>query len=843
MAPTTPYKPDEIEPKWRARWEERGTNRTGGRPGRPKFYCLDMFPYPSGHGLHVGHWHSYIPSDIMSRFKRMRGYNVLHPMGWDAFGLPAENHALKTGIHPRISTEQNIAAFKRQLHDAGIMLDWDREIATTDPEFFKWTQWIFLKMFEKGLAYRKKMPINWCPSCRIGLANEEAAGGVCDRCGNPVTKKEVEQWMLRITAYADRLLADLDGLNWPERILKMQANWIGRSEGARVKFPVDGKNGDYIEVFTTRPDTLFGATFMVLAPEHKLVDTLTTDERRADVEAYRAAALKKSNIDRMAEAKVKTGVFSGGYAVNPASGERIQVWVADYVLADYGTGAIMCVPAHDERDWDFAKAFELPIREVVRPVAAGADSGNDGGDDSRNAGAGADAGAGTEFCHSGAGVLINSGPYSGMDWEEAKKRITADLAARGLAEATVQYKLRDWVFSRQRYWGEPIPIVHCERCGPAPLPESDLPLLLPEVESYQPSGTGESPLATILEWVNTTCPSCGGPARRETDTMPQWAGSSWYFLRFADPRNDRALASDEALRYWLPVDLYVGGAEHAVLHLLYARFFTMFLHDIGVVNFDEPFTRLFNQGIIHRNGARMSKSRGNVVNPDDLVASHGADALRLYEMFIGPPEDDAEWNDRGIEGTYRFLQRAWQVVVGQLESEPGPSDPDAAARLERERNAVIRDVTERMEGLRYNTVISRLMSYTNFLTDVGKDTPIDRASLETLTLLLAPLAPHVGEELWERLGHKKSVFDEDWPEWAEADLTPLLVEVPVQVDGKVRGTITLAASPAPTADEAVAKARANPAVVRYLEDRRIVRTIYQPGRILNLVTAPAAAVQ
>lgn len=827
----TPYKPGEIEPKWRARWEERGTNKTGTHPGRPKFYCLDMFPYPSGHGLHVGHWHSYIPSDIMSRYKRMRGYNVLHPMGWDAFGLPAENHALKTGIHPRVSTYQNIAFFKRQLHDAGIMFDWDREIATTDPEFFKWTQWIFLKMFEKGLAYRKKMPINWCPSCRIGLANEEAAGGVCDRCGNPVTKKEVEQWMLRITAYADRLLKNLDGLDWPERILKMQANWIGRSEGARVKFPIDGKDGKYIEVFTTRPDTLFGATFMVLAPEHKLVDVLTSEERRAEVEAYRDAALQKSNIDRMAEAKVKTGVFTGGYAINPANGERIPVWVADYVLIDYGTGAIMCVPAHDERDWDFAKAFDLPIREVVRPKDRADGAQADGGE--------------AQLPYAGPGVLVNSSTYNGLDWEEAKKRITADLATKGLAEATVQYKLRDWVFSRQRYWGEPIPIVHCERCGLVPLPESELPLLLPDVESYQPSGTGESPLATIPEWVNTTCPSCGGPARRETDAMPQWAGSSWYFLRYADPRNDEALASEEALKYWLPVDLYVGGAEHAVLHLLYARFFTMFLHDIGVVDFDEPFKKLFNQGIIHRNGARMSKSRGNVVNPDELVATYGADALRLYEMFIGPPEDDAEWNDRGIEGTYRFLQRVWQVVVGTLEDQANGTakapDAEAKAKLERERNAVIKDVTERMEGLRYNTVISRLMSYTNFLIDTSKETTIDRASLETLTLLLAPLAPHVGEELWERLGHATTVFDEAWPEWTEENLAPKVVEIPVQVDGKVRGTISLAASPAPSADEAVAQARTNPAVVRYLENRRIVRTIYQPGRILNLVTAPAAA--
>ena len=794
-----------VEKKWRGNWEAHPINVNDGK--KPKYYCLDMFPYPSGSGLHVGHWRGYVISDVWSRYKLMHGYYVIHPMGWDAFGLPAENYAIKNGVHPRISTASNIANIKRQIQDISAIYDWDMEVNTTDPEFYKWTQWIFVKMFKAGLAYEKEMPINWCPSCKTGLANEEVVNGCCERCHSVVTKKDLKQWMLKITAYADRLLDDLDKLDWPEKVKKMQGDWIGRSYGAEVDFKVDGKD-ESITVYTTRPDTLHGATFMVLAPEHKLAKSLATDETRKDVEDYIFKASTRSNIDLMQD-KEKTGVFTGSYAINPLNGKKVPIWLSDYVLADYGTGAIMCVPAHDDRDFEFAKKFNLPIIQVIAKD----------GKEIENM---------TEAYTEAAGTMINSGDWNGMESSVLKKEAPEMIEKMGFGKKKVNYKLRDWVFSRQRYWGEPIPIIHCPDCGCVPVPEDQLPVLLPEVEKYEPTGTGESPLAAIDEWVNTTCPCCGKPAKRETNTMPQWAGSSWYFLRYVDNKNKDELVSREKADKYLPVDMYIGGVEHAVLHLLYSRFYTKFLHDIGVVDFDEPFTKLFNQGMITgKNGIKMSKSMGNVVSPDDLIEDYGCDALRMYELFVGPPEMDAEWDDRGIDGVRRFLGRFWNLVT-----ENADKNFAETAETVKIRHKLVYDITTRLENFNLNTVVSGFMEYTNKLIDLSKKQGgIDKATLETAVTLLAPFAPHLAEELWEQLGHNTSVFvGNPWPSYDEEAMKEDEIEIAVQINGKVKGKITIPADA--DKDAAIAAAKAA------LEDKypeNIVKEIYVPGRIVNIV--------
>ena len=723
---STKYNFKEIEEKWRKIWEENPVNPPDD--SKPKYYCLDMFPYPSGNGLHVGHWRGYVLSDVISRQKLMEGYELLHPMGWDAFGLPAENYAIKTGTHPSEATKKSISNIKRQVNDIAAIYDWDKEINTTDPEYYKWTQWIFIQMFKNGLAYEKEMPLNWCPNCKAVLANEEATNGVCDRCGATVTKKNLRQWMLRITKYADRLLNDLDKLDWPEKVKKMQSDWIGKSYGAEIDFPVDGTDKS-IKVYTTRPDTLYGATFMVLSPEHPIVKDITTAEYKDAMDKYCYEASTKSNVSRMTD-KEKTGVFTGSYGINPLNGAKTPIWVSDYVLADYGTGAIMCVPAHDDRDFEFAKKFDLPIIQVI----------SKDGKEVENL---------TE-AYTEPGIMINSNEFNGMKSEDAKKKVPDYMEEKGFGKKTVNFKLRDWVFSRQRYWGEPIPLIHCEKCGTVPVPEDQLPVILPNVKSYKPTDTGESPLAAIDEWVNTTCPCCGGPAKRETNTMPQWAGSSWYYLRYCDNHNDKELASKEALKKWLPVDMYVGGVEHAVLHLLYARFYTKFLHDIGVVDFDEPFKRLFNQGMITKDGAKMSKNKGNVVSPDETVENYGCDSLRMYELFIGPPELDSEWDDNGIDGVFRYLNKVWKFVneyKDKLIEKP-------TAEMEFVKNKLTCEITKRLEALTLNTVVSGFMEYTNKMIAVAKAAGgIDKDSLETLTLLLAPFTPHISEEMWQLLGH------------------------------------------------------------------------------------------
>jgi len=796
-----PYNHKEIEKKWRKNWEENPVNVNDGK--KPKYYCLDMFPYPSGSGLHVGHWRGYVISDVWSRYKLLNGYYIIHPMGWDAFGLPAENYAIQKGIHPRIATEQNVAAFKKQINDIAAIYDWDMEVNTTDPGFYKWTQWIFVKMFKEGLAYEKEMPINWCPSCKTGLANEEVVNGGCERCGSPVTKKNLKQWMLRITKYADRLLEDLNKLDWPEKVKKMQTDWIGKSYGAEIDFAVEGSDKS-IRVYTTRPDTLYGATFMVLAPEHELVLEITTPDRKEAVEEYIYKASMKSSVDRLAD-KEKTGVFTGSYAINPLTKKPIPIWISDYVLADYGTGAIMCVPAHDDRDFEFAKKFGIPIVQVIS---------RDGKEEKL-----------TE-AYTQPGIMINSGEWNGMDSEKAKKEIPDMLEKQGIGKKTVNYKLRDWVFSRQRYWGEPIPIVHCEHCGAVPVPEEELPLLLPEVEKYQPTGTGESPLANIHEWVNTTCPQCGRPAKRETNTMPQWAGSSWYFLRYVDNKNDKELVNKEKAKKYLPVDMYIGGVEHAVLHLLYARFYTKFLKDIGVIDFDEPFIRLFNQGMIYKDGAKMSKSKGNVVSPDELINDYGCDSLRLYELFVGPPELDSEWDDRGIDGVYRFINRFYNLVLDNKDK-----DAEATEELLKLRNRFVYDITTRLENFSLNTVVSGFMEYNNKLIDMAKRTGgIDRKTLETAIILLAPFAPHVSEELWSQMGHTTSVFSNTWPTYEEAYLKDDEIEIAVQVNGKTKGTIMIGTEEAK--EEVLEKARK--AMAGKITGT-IVKEIYVPGKIVNIV--------
>ena len=800
----TPYNHKEIEKKWRHNWDVTPINKD---TTKPKYYCLDMFPYPSGSGLHVGHWRGYVISDVWSRYKMLHGYHIIHPMGWDAFGLPAENYAIKMKTHPAISTAANIANIKRQINEIASLYDWDMEVNTTDPKFYKWTQWIFVQMFKKGLAYEKEMPINWCPSCKTGLANEEVVNGCCERCGAEVTKKNLKQWMLKITAYADRLLADLDKLDWPEKVKKMQADWIGKSYGAEVDFKLENSD-EKITVYTTRPDTLYGATFMVLAPEHAMAKSLATDETRADVEAYIQMAANKSSVDRL-QGKEKTGVFTGSYAINPLNGAKVPIWLSDYVLADYGTGAIMCVPAHDDRDFAFATKFNIPIIQVIAKD----------GKEIENM---------TEAYTEAVGTMINSGEWNGMESSVLKKEAPHIIEEKGFGRATVNYKLRDWVFSRQRYWGEPIPIVHCPDCGAVPVPEDQLPLLLPDVESYEPTGTGESPLAAIDEWVNTTCPCCGKPAKRETNTMPQWAGSSWYFLRYIDNKNDKELVSREKADKYLPVDMYIGGVEHAVLHLLYSRFYTKFLHDIGVVDFDEPFKKLFNQGMITgKNGIKMSKSKGNVVSPDDLVRDYGCDSLRLYEMFVGPPELDSEWDERGIDGVYRFITRFWKLAVDSIEANVEPTK-----EMIKLRHQMVHTITRRLEDFSLNTVVSGFMEFNNkFIELAKKEGGIDKETIQTFVTLLAPFAPHIGEELWERLGNTGSVFENNkWPEADEELMKDDEIQVPVQINGKTKVVISVPADI--SKDDAIAQGK------EALGDKltgNIIKEIYVPGRIINIV--------
>ena len=790
----------DIEPRWQQVWQERNAFATNDSDrSRPHKYVLDMFPYPSGAGLHVGHPEGYTATDIYCRFLRMQGYAVLHPMGWDAFGLPAENYAIETGTHPRLSTDRNIARFKKQIQSLGFSYDWSREIDTTDPRYFTWTQWIFLQLLKKGLAYEAEIPVNWCPAMKTVLANEEVINGLSERGGHPVIQKPMRQWMLKITAYAERLLNDLDLVNWPEPIKLMQRNWIGRSEGAYVDFRTAA--GDALRVFTTRPDTLFGATYMVLAPEHPLVDSLTVPAQRREIEAYKAGATRKSDLERAELSKEKTGVFTGAYAVNPVNGARLPVWISDYVLLSYGTGAIMAVPGHDQRDWEFAHTFNLPVIEVIS-----------GGDISSAA-------------YEGDGSLVNSSFLDGLNVDEAKKTITAWLLEKGAGEFAITYKLRDWVFSRQRYWGEPFPVIHCPSCGTVPVPEEQLPVELPVVDKYELSGTGESPLALISEWVNSACPACGGEARRETNTMPQWAGSSWYYLRYIDPHNDACLVDPDKERFWMPVDLYVGGAEHAVLHLLYARFWHKVLFDIGAVSSPEPFQHLRNQGmILGADGEKMSKSRGNVINPDDVVREYGADTLRLYEMFMGPLEQAKPWNTKGVEGVYRFLQRAWRLSQRECSEQQDPS-------ILRLRHKTLKKVTEDIENFRFNTAISAMMIFVN----EALNNPVTRADLETFVQFLSPFAPHLAEEMWSNLGHDELVCLQSWPVYDPALVVDQTVEVVVQVNGKLRARLAL---PVDTSrDDAMSAAKQHEHVQTWLDGNTIRKEIFVPGKLINFVVS------
>ena len=797
------YNHKAIEKKWREKWAENSVNPRVDDNGnkKQKYYCLDMFPYPSGNGLHVGHWRGYVISDVWSRYKLQQGYYIVHPMGWDAFGLPAENYAIKMGVHPAKSTAENVANIKRQINEIAALYDWDREVNTTDPNFYKWTQWIFVKMFKEGLAYEKEFPINWCPSCKTGLANEEVVGGKCERCGAEVTKKNLRQWMLKITKYADRLLNDLDKLDWPEKVKKMQADWIGKSYGAEVDFPVEGRD-EKITVYTTRPDTLYGATFMVLAPEHELAKSLANDETREAVEQYIYDASMKSNVDRMQD-KEKTGVFTGSYAINPINGAKVPIWLSDYVLADYGTGAIMCVPAHDDRDFEFATKFNIPIIQVIAKD----------GKEIENM---------TEAYTDAVGTMINSGEWNGQESSVLKKEAPHIIEERGIGKATTNYKLRDWVFSRQRYWGEPIPIVHCDKCGYVPVPEESLPLELPDVESYMPTDNGESPLAAMTDWVNTTCPCCGGPAKRETDTMPQWAGSSWYYIRYTDPKNKEALASKEAMKYWLPVDWYNGGMEHTTLHLLYSRFWHKFLYDQGVVTCPEPYQKRTSHGmILGENGEKMSKSRGNVVNPDDIVAEFGADTLRTYEMFIGAFDLSASWSQEGVKGCRRFLERVWKLQDSLVDGD------SYSKELESKMHQTIKKVSSDYESLKYNTAIAAMMTLVNEFYKAGK---VTRKEFETLLILLNPVAPHMTEELWADLGYEGRLYQTAWPEFDEEKTVEAVAEIAVQINGKMRGTIKIAKD----ADKETAIAAAKEAVADKLTGN-IVKEIYVPGRIVNIV--------
>ncbi|MEK4171989.1 MULTISPECIES: leucine--tRNA ligase [unclassified Lysinibacillus] len=797
----------QIEKKWQQYWANNKTFKTENETAKPKFFALDMFPYPSGAGLHVGHPEGYTATDILSRFKRMQGYNVLHPMGWDAFGLPAEQYALDTGNDPAEFTAKNIATFKRQIQELGFSYDWDREINTTDPEYYKWTQWIFIQLYKKGLAYVDEVAVNWCPALGTVLANEEVIDGKSERGGHPVERRPMKQWMLKITAYADRLIDDLEEVDWPESIKDMQRNWIGRSEGAEVTFAIDGSDQNFT-VFTTRPDTLFGATYCVLAPEHKLVEQITTAEQRQAVEAYLEKVKMKSDLERTDLAKEKTGVFTGAYAVNPINGKKAPIWIADYVLVSYGTGAIMAVPAHDERDYEFATAFGLDIVPVL-----------EGGDISKEA-------------FTGDGQHINSEFLNGLNKEDGIAKAIEWLEQKGVGEKKISYRLRDWLFSRQRYWGEPIPMIHWEDGTITPVPESELPLVLPKTDNIRPSGTGESPLANIAEWVNVVDPETGKKGRRETNTMPQWAGSSWYFLRYIDPTNTEAIADPELLKRWLPVDIYIGGAEHAVLHLLYARFWHKVLYDLGVVHTKEPFHKLFNQGMILGEGnEKMSKSKGNVVNPDEIISSHGADTLRLYEMFMGPLEASVAWSTNGLDGARRFLDRIWRLFVneedGAISSKIQVSNDQT---LEKAYHQTVKKVTEDYEGIRFNTAISQMMV---FINDCYKADVIPAEYAEGFVKMLAPMAPHIAEELWQLLGHDSTLSYEQWPTYDETKLVDDEVEIAVQVAGKVRAKIVVAKDASKEDIEKVALA--DEKVQEYMAGKNLVKIIVIPSKLVNIV--------
>jgi len=869
------YEPQKIEKKWQKFWDEKEIFRAEDFSKKPKIYILDMFPYPSGAGLHVGHPRGYIATDVISHYMRMKGYNVLHPMGWDAFGLPAENYAIKTGIHPEISTKQNIDRFKEQMKMIGLSYDWSREINTTDPEYYKWTQWIFLKFFHAGLAYNKTLPINWCPSCKTGLANEEVIGGKCERCGAEVTKKEIPQWVLKITAYADRLLKDLDKLDWPEKIKEMQRNWIGKSEGALIKFQIPStkfqtnskfqapNSKRFIEVFTTRPDTVFGATFLVLAPEHPLVSEITTPGHREEVEKYIEETKKKLDVERQEE-KEKTGVFTGAYAINPASGKEIPIWIADYVLPYYGTGAIMAVPAHDQRDFEFAKKYGLPIIEVVSQNSKLKTQNHNSKLKTK-----------LEEAYEGEGTLVNSGQFDGMLSQKAREEIVKWLKLKGLAEFAINYKLRDWIFSRQRYWGEPIPLVFCEECkkriensniqipnskqapnskfqiqnyeyslgeilnpGWVALPEEELPLTLPKVEKYQPTGTGESPLAAIREWVETKCPKCGAPAKRETNTMPQWAGSCWYFIRYVDPNNNKALADRKLMEYWLPVDFYIGGAEHAVLHLLYARFWTKFLYDQGILPFDEPFLKLRNQGLILApDGQKMSKSKGNVINPDDLVKKYGADAFRLYEMFMGPFDQPIAWDPKGILGTRRFLDKIWRIFQNSksetLNSKQIQNPKSKIQNIKRKLHQTIKKVTEDIEAMKFNTAIASMMEFINELQN--SNCKLQNEDFKKFLIILAPFAPHFAEELYHQIEKTdKSIFEEKWPEYDKNLIEEEMITLIVQINGKVRDQIQV--KKGISEKEAKEKALQSEKIRKWLKGKAIKKVIFVKDKLINFVT-------
>ncbi|MGD9394624.1 MAG: leucine--tRNA ligase [Dehalococcoidia bacterium] len=809
------YNPREIEKKWQQRWADDKLYEVTEDSPRPKWYALTMFPYTSG-DLHIGHWYPMAPSDVHARYKRMQGYNVLYPMGFDAFGLPAENAAIKRGIHPFIWTMQNVENMRRQLKSIGAIFDWSREVITCLPDYYKWTQWFFLKLYEHGLAYRAKAPVNWCPQCQTVLANEQVLDGFCERCDTAVVRRDLEQWFFRITKYADELM-EFEGIDWPERIKIMQRNWVGKSTGTEISFALDhpATKEKEIKVFTTRPDTTFGVTFMVLAPEHPLVAKLTAPEKKAEVEEYINKTRRQTEIERLSTEREKDGVFIGAHVINRLNGEKVPIWIADYVLLGYGTGAVMGVPAHDERDFAFAKKYNLPIRVVVAPT-------DWDGQDLKQA-------------YIEPGKIVNSGQFDGQPSEEGIESITDFLEEKGWGKRAVSYRLRDWLISRQRYWGAPIPMIYCQKCGVVPVPEKDLPVLLPEDAEFKP--TGESPLKYNQKFVNTTCPKCGAPAKRETDTMDTFMCSSWYFLRYASPHDEKAAFDPAKVKYWLPVDLYTGGAEHAVMHLFYARFFTKALRDMKLIDFGEPFTRLFNQGVIIAEKQKMSKSRGNVVNPDDYVAELGADAVRAYLMFIAPWEQGGEWDDRGISGISRWLNRVWNLVTGGYKQDAKAKPADQERALARLSHQTIRKVTQDLEKLRLNTMISALMEYTNYLTKTKEEGIIGEAawkeSIDTLMLLLAPTAPHLAEELWQRTGHEYSIHNQSWPKWDEALAKEEEITLVVQVNGKLRDRIAVPVSI--SEDEAKEKALESPRVKAHTEGKKILKTIYVPGRLVNIV--------
>ncbi|WP_209123936.1 leucine--tRNA ligase [Alkalihalobacillus sp. BA299] len=797
-----------IEKKWQQYWEENKTFKTLDELEKKKFYALDMFPYPSGAGLHVGHPEGYTATDILSRMKRMQGYNVLHPMGWDAFGLPAEQYALDTGKHPREFTQQNIDNFRRQIKALGFSYDWDREVDTTDPNYYKWTQWIFLQLYKKGLAYVDEVAVNWCPALGTVLANEEVIDGKSERGGHPVERRPMKQWVLKITEYADRLLEDLEELDWPESIKDMQRNWIGKSEGAEVSFMIDGHD-EAITVFTTRPDTLFGATYMVLAPEHKLIEQITKKEQKEAIEGYKKKVATKSDLERTELAKEKTGVFTGAYAINPVNGEKLPIWIADYVLVSYGTGAIMAVPAHDERDYEFAKEFKLQIKEVVA-----------GGNIEQEA-------------YTGDGPHVNSDFLDGLNKDDAIAKMLEWLEKEGKGTKKITYRLRDWLFSRQRYWGEPIPIIHWEDGTMTPVAEEELPLVLPEMDEIRPSGTGESPLANATEWLEVVCPKTGKKGRRETNTMPQWAGSCWYYLRYIDPKNSERLADPEKVNHWLPVDIYIGGAEHAVLHLLYARFWHKVLYDIGVVPTKEPFQKLYNQGmILGENNEKMSKSKGNVVNPDDIVNSHGADTLRLYEMFMGPLDASIAWSENGLDGARRFLDRIWRLFIDEASGELNSiiTNDAGSEAFTRTYHQTVKKVSEDFEGLRFNVGISQLMV---FINEAYKQEKLPKSLMEGFVKLISPVAPHLAEELWEKLGHQETLAYEAWPTYDEAYLVEDEIEIVVQVNGKVKAKLVI---PKDANKEQMEElAQADEKVIEATEGKTIRKVIAVPGKLVNIV--------